>query len=345
MSSKRWTIVVAVILAVTLAGSPFAIQALLPPLAENADPLDNPVVRLLRAAMQHFPRLLTHRSVDPDSPLGRLTHEAEVAERAGNDQKAADLYTQALDDKTVDSMLRVIVLGDRAKAFERLRQYDKAEADLTARLSIEPTFAIHYADRGYFYLRRASYDKALVDFAAGASRDRNEAIYSLGEGRVFSARGEHRVAIEHYTAAIDADPALIEAHLERGSAYNYAAMYAEARADYDQAIALHEAAGETKKISPRAIGLGYLGRGYAALHLGDGRRAIEDFDRVLAVVPKSANALKWRGSAFEATGDRERALADYRAAFALAPDDARLAEQITELERHPASAADPGSPR
>lgn len=311
MPLRRWIVVAAIGFGLMAAGSWLAHRALHPRwLAEMSGP------------------------IAADSPLGRQLYAAYQAERAGDHQRAIALYSDELDHRNLDWALRGMLLEYRAKDFEHMRQYDKAEADWTARLMVEPIIASHYADRGYFHLRRGSYDKALADFAAGASRDRKKAIYWLGEGEVFTERGAHQAAIERYTAAVQSDPAMIKAYLARASAYNYVAMYTEALADYDKAIALQDATPDTKRMKPREVGMGYLGRGYASLHLGDHRRAIEDFDKVLAIVPNAANALHWRGSAREQMGDREGALGDYRAALAIAPKDEAIAGRIKALEGH-----------
>ena len=50
------------------------------------------------------------------------------------------------------------------------------------------------------------------------------------------------------------------------------------------------------------------------------------------MVPRSANALKWRGVALEYLGERERALADYRAALEILKKDEWISERVRLLE-------------
>ena len=220
------------------------------------------------------------------------------------------------------------MLEKRASALERLERFDEAEADWSARLEIKPLTPAYYRDRGAFYLRRKAYDKALADFAAGRDLDRNKTGYLVGEAQVFTARGEHRAAVERYTAALALDPANGSIRLERADAESRAGLYAEARDDYGRVIARHEAAPPDKKPKASEIAPVHMARGLASLQLGDYPRAIADFDQVLVMAPRSADALRWRGDAYERSGDRARALWDYRAALALDPRDDDAAARV-----------------
>ncbi len=78
-----------------------------------------------------------------------------------------------------------------------------------------------------------------------------------------------------------------------------------------------------------------MGRGYAAVDLGQYRRAKQDFDVVLNElpndVPRSSSTLAWRGAAYQGLGDRERAIADYKAALALDPTNAYAQTGLKDL--------------
>ena len=68
------------------------------------------------------------------------------------------------------------------------------------------------------------------------------------------------------------------------------------------------------------------------LHLKQYRRAIDDFDAVLKVVPRSSNALGWRGEAYQWLGNGPRAIADHKAAVAIDPKNPNALSGLKQLE-------------
>jgi tetratricopeptide (TPR) repeat protein len=105
---------------------------------------------------------------------------------------------------------------------------------------------------------------------------------------------------------------------------------------YKRATAL-ESAGQTEKAlddcnaaikSDPTTTMAFLGRGVLlAARKRAYDRAIQDFDRVLAIQPDNVGALIARGEALSNIGDQARALVDLNRAIALAPD--RVAVYVT----------------
>jgi tetratricopeptide (TPR) repeat protein len=83
---------------------------------------------------------------------------------------------------------------------------------------------------------------------------------------------------------------------------------------------------------PRETGMANLGRGYALLHLDQYQRALDDFEAVLKVVPRSSNALGWRGAAHQGLGKGREAVADYKAALAIDPKNPSALAGLKQLE-------------
>jgi tetratricopeptide (TPR) repeat protein len=97
--------------------------------------------------------------------------------------------------------------------------------------------------------------------------------------------------------------------------------------DYDKALSLGFG------ISlPREEAYSNLGRGYALLQLKQYGRAVDDFDMVLKVVPRSSTALAWRGAAYQGLGNREKAVADYKAALKIDPNSERAIAGLKSLD-------------
>jgi tetratricopeptide (TPR) repeat protein len=265
-----------------------------------------------------------------DNPVAALAKEAQKAADHGDHQRAIELCTKALADDNVTEDERRDLLRRRGSAHEWARHYDAAEADFNAALAIKPVSADVYFRRGYFYERRKRYEEALSDFAAGKRLNPLDAWFDFGEGEIYAARGDHPAAIAHFSEAIRLNPKMVRAYLERGSEYNYESRFAEAQADYDKVLADDMA---QRLLPRRMIGLAYLGRGYASLHLEEYRRAREDFDKALAIAPRWPDALAWRGGAFHGLGDRERAIADYKAALSLDPNNRYAKINLGDLEK------------
>ena len=264
-----------------------------------------------------------------DDALTALHKRARQAERAHEYQRAADLYTQGLADTSYPAPARRDMLRQRAFAYENLHQYDRAEADYNAALQIEPLDPDFYAKRGFYFTRRARYDDALADFRKGGELVPTDGGFPFGEGGVYDKLGQHDKAVERYTEAIRRNPNIANYYRERGSAYNYLGKFSDAQADYDKALAL----GYPIPV-PGETAYSNLGRGYASLHLDQYRRAIDDFDAVLKVVPRSSTALAWRGAAHQGLGHGPDAIADYKAALAIDPKSERAIAGLKSLN-HP----------
>jgi tetratricopeptide (TPR) repeat protein len=263
-----------------------------------------------------------------DDALTVLTKKARLADRARDYQALVDLYTQALEEEVSrPAAIRRHLLRQRAFAYEDLHQYERAEADYTTALQINPVEPDFYAKRGFYFIRRGRYDDALADFRSGAELDPKDGGYSYGEGQVYEKLGLHDKAVERFTEAIRRDAKVTTYYRERGSAYNYLGKYEKALADYDKALALG-----FKVSLPREEAYSNLGRGYALLQLKQYKRAVDDFDVVLKAVPRSSTALAWRGAAYQGLGNREKAVADYKSALAIDSDSERAIDGLKSLD-------------
>lgn len=65
-----------------------------------------------------------------------------------------------------------------------------------------------------------------------------------------------------------------------------------------------------------------LARGMLHSRLGDDRRAVEDFSRVIELEPDSAEAIENRAAAYDALGEHHLAREDYDAVILLEPGNA-----------------------
>lgn len=205
----------------------------------------------------------------------------------------------------------------RAALYEKIKDFPRAETDLTSAAQLEPPSAEVHAARGYFYMRRSRFTEALGDFLLGIELSPDSARLRFGAGRAQAALGDYAAALGYYDAAIKLARRNPAYYLGRAEAYIHLDQPRDAWADFDSAIAIK---------LPRATDRYYafLGRGYASLMMADYASAIADFDSAVAIDPRAVNALVWRGYARERNGQGGLALDDYERATSVDPGD-RLA--------------------
>ena len=143
--------------------------------------------------------------------------------------------------------------------------------------------------------------------------------------------------------AIELDPELATAYLNRGNAYDNLGEYEKAIADYDRPLSWTPiwrwpttigawpiaTWASTRKPSPtcdRAIELdpelvlAYNNRGYAYAALGEYEKAIADCDQAIELDPEMAMAYSNRGGTYLNLGEYEKAIADCDQAIELDPE-------------------------
>lgn len=211
----------------------------------------------------------------------------------------------------------------RATMYETAGELEKAEADFTAATKAAPVDASTYSDRGYFYIRSRRYGDALGDFVTGSRLEPNNAAFRYGAGRVMANMKNFGAAIEMYNEAIKLDPKDGRRYLSRAEALVWLGRFGEARPDYDKALSM------TLNREDRFFAL--LGRGYALLDVGEYAEAVKDLDAAIEMEPTHANALTWRGFAYERLGSTDAALRDYEQAVARAPNNTWLRASVRRM--------------
>jgi len=207
------------------------------------------------------------------------------------------------------------------------REYDRAIADYSEAIRLDPKNAGAYSGRGEAYCFKGEYDRAIADFTealrlkptdAEAYRARGEAYWWKGTDGYFEGYFEGYTGKDDYdrciadcTQAIRLDPTNASAYYWRGVAYRWKDDYNSAIADYSEAI----------RLDPKNAGA-YSGRGLAYRDKDEYDRAIADYSEALRLDPKNAGAYFGRGEAYRFKGEYDRAMADYSEALRLDPENA-----------------------
>jgi len=119
--------------------------------------------------------------------------------------------------------------------------------------------------------------------------------------------GNYRIAVDLLNKAIDLDPSLEEAYIERGEAHAMLSNHGQAVEDFNEVIELN-----SKSFK------GFRGRANAYSELGNHSQAIIDFTSALELEPVNYPELYYlRGKAHEKLGNRDEAKEDFKNAKVL----------------------------
>jgi tetratricopeptide (TPR) repeat protein len=206
-------------------------------------------------------------------------------------------------------------------AYGEKGDYDRAIADYTQAIRIDPNHAKAYNNRGAAYADKRDNDRAIADYTQAIRIDPNYALAYNNRGNAYGAKGDNDRAIADYTQAIRIDPNHANSYYNRGLAYHNKRDYDRAIADWTQAI----------RLDPN-LASAYYNRGVAYKNKGDSDRAIADYTQAIRIDPNVANAYVGRGVAYHGKKDYDRAIADYTQAIRLDPNVANARNNL-ELAR------------
>ena len=163
------------------------------------------------------------------------------------------LWTTVLNKELQGSFL---AYNNRAMAFVKMRQYDKAIDDYTRAIELNPRYFVLFSNRGEAYMKAGRLDEAARDFDKvmasarfhlrayddyvelgnlyGKAGAPDKAVVSLGKaiiinpgghaayndrGFVYSLLGQDDKALEHYNRAIDLNTDYAAAYVNRANLY------------------------------------------------------------------------------------------------------------------------------
>jgi tetratricopeptide (TPR) repeat protein len=202
-----------------------------------------------------------------------------------------------------------LAYSNRGMAYLEQGEYEKAIADCTKALAIQPDYHLAYYNRGKAYLLGGSLSLAMADLNRTiVIAPKYAEAYAL-RGEIFSVQGDLAPAISDYSTAIDLNPEMYEVYLNRGIAYKESGDYVRAIEDYNRTLAL-------VPDSPEA----FNSRGVANRYLGRLEQALADYSRSIALNPQFALAYCNRGIVHKEMKNYELAVADFNRATALSPD-------------------------
>ncbi len=193
-------------------------------------------------------------------------------------------------------------------------------------------------------LEKNDVDRAIADFSYAIGIDPNDTDYLHARAAAYEARNDFTRALADYDRAIQINPKSVNALHSRGASFQRKGDFARASADYGEITRLqpdnpdawaarcwvraaggrevHQALSDCnqalklKDDAPDVLDT----RGFVHLRLGKYDDAIKDYDAALKLEPKIAGALYGRGMAKMKRGDRAGASADMAAAKTIQSD-------------------------
>jgi tetratricopeptide (TPR) repeat protein len=252
----------------------------------------------------------------PISVLGKCV---EASRRTTVDEQIR-ACTLVIETEGQDPAERLLALLARATTYSENGDYDKAIADYSTVIALDPDDDFAYLGRADVYRLKGDYDRALAELNAFIQRKPSKASAYYSRGRVYAAKGDLPRALADCTRATELDPRDAAAWYERALVYRQMRDDDGQLADLGRAIALEPDNPDYRHT-----------RGILLMRRKDYRGAIADFDRLIAEKPRY-DAYVFRGSAHFYLGNYDAAIADAERAINFNPSDPLARQLLREAQ-------------
>jgi tetratricopeptide (TPR) repeat protein len=247
-----------------------------------------------------------------------------------NEKALAD-YTEAIRLNPHDAS----AFFGRGSAYYNREDKKSAMADYTEAIRLEPNQYWFFYCRACLYLSggfKKAGDRAIADYTEAARLDPNDAAAFYERGRVYHGKHNYKNAMTDYTEAIRLDPNHYWAFYHRADLY----LAGEFEKDQDKASADFAEAIRRSPPSWRVIFLKERGSKY--YDEGDYDKAIADFTENITN-PRlysrkyTSMSFYYRGLSYSGKGDIEKAIADFTEAVKLCPNDDTYKKRLEEARQ------------
>jgi tetratricopeptide (TPR) repeat protein len=215
----------------------------------------------------------------------------------------------ALDDelKRIPSAAAYVT---RAAIWELKREYDKAIADCSEAIRLDPKQAKAYSIRGSGHYGKRQYDPALSDYTEAIRLDPKSSSAYARRAYAWRASGNSVKALADCDKAQEIYPASAPARATRAWVWAARGQHGLVISECTEAI----------RLDPH-FAVAYSARGFSWLFRQEYAKAVADFDEAIRLVPSSPQPYIGRGMVREATEDFAQALADYDSAIQRGPNE------------------------
>jgi lipoprotein NlpI len=177
---------------------------------------------------------------------------------------------------------QAINYGNRGKAYDAKGEPDRAIADYTQAISLNPKSSTFYNNRGIAYRHKGDADRAIADYTQAISLDPKDHEAYYNRGIIYGNKGDVDRAIADYTQAISLNPKDPDFFNNRAFAYRSKGDTDRAIADYSEAI----------RLNPKSD-IFYARRGRAYFYGGNPAKALADMNQATELDPTDADEALW----------------------------------------------------
>jgi len=125
------------------------------------------------------------------------------ANTSTNPDQSIASCTRIIGDTAETPANRAKAYFNRGLAYSSKKDYDRAIADYSEAIKLDPTYSRAYANRGFGYYNKKDYDRAIADFSEAIRLDPKYAWAYANRGSIRTAKGEFDLAIADLTEAIN----------------------------------------------------------------------------------------------------------------------------------------------
>jgi tetratricopeptide (TPR) repeat protein len=215
---------------------------------------------------------------DPSRMEARLQRAIAYRE-AGHPSRAVRDCTRCIEagSDPVNALL------ERGRAWEALKEYQRAVTDFTNATEIDPASAAAFVARGSTFLHYLYHlEQAIADFSRALQLQPTNSEALWQRAFAYLQLEDYKSAVVEYTRVIDLQPGIAGHLLNRAEAYRMLKQHEEALRDCSEACRLEP-----------AYEMAYLYRGWLCEELGHYDRALADLAMTVALAPESGYILMY----------------------------------------------------
>jgi tetratricopeptide (TPR) repeat protein len=198
---------------------------------------------------------------------------------------------------------------ERAMAFLGQGEFNRAIAESTRAVELDPTLALAFINRGHAHRKQGELDLAIADLTNAIELDPTLKSGFHNRGTAHLQQGQLDFAIADLTKAIELQPDFAFAYPDRAQALLERGDDRAALADAEKAI----------ELEPR-LASGYYVRGLVLAQLGRDDSALVDYSKAIELLPDYFDAMEARSRLYLRQKHAEAALADIGRLIEFAPE-------------------------
>lgn len=221
---------------------------------------------------------------------------------AKDDFTLAIKYAKTNDDKAM-------LYNNRGFVYNQgLNQQKEALTDIEKAITLDPTDALYYSNKGRIYISLGDDEFALKCFEDSLRLNPNLVSALILQGRLLLYKGEYTKALKNVNNVLKLSPNKSEAYVDKGNIYSYMKDYKKAEYYIKKGL----------EITPNSeYALKILADNY--LEMGKNIEAIEICDKIIKINPKYSDAYNTKGNVYSSEKKFKQAIESYTQAINIDP--------------------------